>query len=190
MYRRLLLLGLLRQKEMHGYRLNEFIDRFLHVCSDLKKPTAYYLLSKMAEEGLVAESTLREGHYPERKVYSITPAGEEQFLALLRENLAGFERLRYPGDIGLAFLHELPAEERGALLTERRERLAAQLAALEAMPPHGGSLDLIFARNIGLLRAELEWLDDAMDIAARVEGLSSFPQGGADSDLAGEAPGR
>lgn len=170
-HRRLLLLGLLKQKEMHGYRLNEFIDRMLGVCSDLKRSTAYFLLDKLAQEGYVKESTIREGNYPERKVYSITPAGEAYFFELLRENLAGFERARYPGDIGLAFLHELPPRERRALLAVKRERIAADIAAMESVPPHGGSLDLIFERNQMLLRAEIEWLDRSLAKAGTVNGL-------------------
>lgn len=171
MYRRLLLLGLLRQKDMHGYGLNELIDRMLSVCSDLKRSTAYFLLDKLAKEGYVTESTVREGNYPERKVYAITPAGDEYFLRLLRENLAGFDRSRYPGDMGLSFLHELPPEERRDLLQRRRERIAAETAALDGIPPHGGTLDLVIDRNLALLRAEIEWLDRSMERAAEVPGL-------------------
>ena len=49
MERQLLLLGLLRREDMHGYRLNEFIERDMAFCTDVKKPTAYYLLDKLAE---------------------------------------------------------------------------------------------------------------------------------------------
>jgi DNA-binding PadR family transcriptional regulator len=175
LYRRLLLLGLLRQREMHGYRLNDFIDRFLHICSDLKRPTAYFLLDKMAQEGLVRESVDREGRYPERKVYSITPEGETHFLDLLRENLAGFDRTRYPGDIGLAFVHELPPGERVALLAERRERILAELAWMDGVPPHGGSIDLVMDRNQMLLRSELAWLESAI---SRVEAIRGMREAG------------
>jgi DNA-binding PadR family transcriptional regulator len=171
MYRRLLLLGLLHQKEMHGYRLNEFIDRMLGICSDLKRSTAYFLLGKLSQEGYVTESTVREGNYPERKVYSMTPSGEEYFLSLLRENLGGYQRALYSDDMGLAFLHELPEGERRPLLEARRARMAAELAELERIPPHGGTIDLIIDRNKTLLRAEIEWLDRSMDRAAAIEGL-------------------
>jgi DNA-binding PadR family transcriptional regulator len=175
MHRRLLLLGLLRQQEMHGYQLNEFIDRMLHVCSDLKKPTAYFLLEKLAQEGYVAETTEREGRYPERKVYSITPAGHAYFLTLLRENLASFDRIYYPGDMGLAFMHELPPEERVQLLRQRQSRVAAALSEIQTVPSHGGSLDFVLDRNAALLRSELAWLDDAISRAGSVAELNSQP---------------
>jgi DNA-binding PadR family transcriptional regulator len=169
-YRRLLLLGLLAQREMHGYKLNEFLDKYLHICSDLKKSTAYFLLEKLAEEGYVATTTVRAGNYPERKVFSLTPAGRAYFLRLLRENLAAFTTTYYPGDVGLAFMHELPPAERLALLRERREGLVAQLAALRSAPPHGGALDFVIERNVALLEAERAWLDGVLERAGEVEG--------------------
>ena len=51
MERELLLLGFLRREQAHGYRLNEFIEREMTACTDIKKPTAYFLLDKMAHEG-------------------------------------------------------------------------------------------------------------------------------------------
>ena len=47
MEKKLLLLGLLRSQEMHGYQLNEFIENSLPTCIEIKKPTAYYILNKM-----------------------------------------------------------------------------------------------------------------------------------------------
>ena len=85
---KLLLLGLLRQQNMHGYQLYEFIDRGFSVCTDLKKPTAYYLLNKMAEEGLISEDHIQEGNRPLRRVYTLTEKGEAEYQRLLRANLA------------------------------------------------------------------------------------------------------
>ena len=82
--RELLLLGLLRQSGMHGYRIVEFIERDLAVCTDLKKSNAYFLLDKMAQGGLVTWAEEREGNRPPRRTYQITPAGETQFQKLLR----------------------------------------------------------------------------------------------------------
>ena len=42
--RELLLLGLLRRREMHGYQLSEFLDTHLGLFFHLKKATAYNLL--------------------------------------------------------------------------------------------------------------------------------------------------
>ncbi|MBL8155487.1 MAG: helix-turn-helix transcriptional regulator, partial [Anaerolineae bacterium] len=64
MDRELLLLGLLRREDMHGYQLHEFINQNMASCIDLKKPTAYYLLDRMAESGWISASAVQEGSRP------------------------------------------------------------------------------------------------------------------------------
>ena len=73
MERKLLLLGLLRQQEMHGYQLYEFVDRYLSTCTDMKKSTAYFLLNKMGQDDWIAEEVSQEGSRPPRRVYRLTP---------------------------------------------------------------------------------------------------------------------
>jgi DNA-binding PadR family transcriptional regulator len=163
MDRELLLLGLLRQGEMYGYQLHDFIDRNLAFCTDLKKPTAYHLLSKLAQRGWIVEVEVEaEGHRPPRRVYQITPAGEAAFQRLLRDNLSAFQPAYFTGDIGLAFLDALPAVEARALLAQRRAALAAALAAAQAAPVHGGSMQLVVEHQARHLAAELDWLDEVI----------------------------
>ena len=91
MERELLLLGLLRSQEMHGYQLHEAIDSHLGMGVQLTKPTAYRLLSNMAEDGWVTYREEQEGNRPPRRVYAITAQGEVAFQRLLRENLANYQ---------------------------------------------------------------------------------------------------
>lgn len=164
MHRRLLLLGLLRREDMHGYRLNEFIERNLAFCTDIKKPTAYYLLDKLAEEGQLAEldEASDEGR-PPRKTYSITEQGRQAFRELLRETLRSYEPVTFPIDMGIAFLDELPRDEALALLEERRRGVAEHLEEVRAAPEHSGSLHLVIEHHIQYLEAELSWLQSVMD---------------------------
>jgi DNA-binding PadR family transcriptional regulator len=163
MERRLLLLGLLRQEEMHGYQLHEFIERYMQTCVDLKKSTAYYLLDKMEDKGWITSSEEQEGNRPRRQVYRLTAAGEEQFQQLLRENLAGYWPARFAGDVGISFLDALPAEEALPLLQQRRAALAAALTAAQDAPPHAGTLQLLLEHQVAHLEAELSWLDRLLD---------------------------
>ncbi len=162
MDRELLLLGLLRQMDMHGYRLAEFIERDLTICTDLKKPTAYFLLEKMTRAGWLASSESQAGHRPPRRVYRLTPQGEAQFQRLLRQNLAGYTPAYFAGDIGLAFLETLEPAEALALLGQRRTALAEALAETRAAPPHAGSPQLVIEHRLRHLAAELEWLDEVI----------------------------
>lgn len=159
MERELLLLGLLRGQDMHGYQLAEFINRDLAFCTDLKKPTAYYLLDKMAEAGWVTHAEEQDGGRPVRRVYALTPEGEAAFWRLLRENLAAHHATYFAGDIGLTFLDALPPAEAHTLLRQRRDGLVAALADVEAVPPHSGSIQWAIDHRLHHLRAELAWID-------------------------------
>lgn len=160
MDRKLLLLGLLRMQEMHGYQLNDFIDAFLSVCVDVKKPTAYYLLNKMNGDGWISVEEQQEGNRPVRRIYSLTPEGEQAFQKLLRENLGSYAPAQFNSDIGLAFMEALSSQERDTLLAQRRANLAQKLAEVETIPAHPGNFQLMIEHQVRHLRAELAWLDE------------------------------
>ncbi len=158
----LLLLGLLRSHQMHGYQLSEFLTRNLSTCTDLKKPTAYFLLGKMAEQGWIAEEQTQEGNRPPRRVYHLTTLGEANFQRLLRENLAAFEPVTMRGDAGLAFLDFLPPGEAAELLMVRRGGLAQALEQARSAPHHAGSLGLVLEHQVLHLQAELAWVEQVI----------------------------
>jgi DNA-binding PadR family transcriptional regulator len=159
MEKKLLLLGLLRRQEMHGYQLNEFIDNNLALCTDLKKPTAYYLLDQMCKAGWISAESVQEGNRPPRRVYRLTETGEAAFDRLLRDGLSSYQPVNFPGDIGLAFLDWLPPAEALPLLEQQKSHLTNRLAEMRAIPAHTGSLGLIFSHQIHHLQAELAWLE-------------------------------
>lgn len=160
--RALLLLGLLRRQEMHGYQLNEFLLDELAACASIKKPTAYYLLRKLAEQGWVSETGEQEGNRPPRRVYRITPQGEAAFMRLLRELLPHYEPTYFDHDLPLAYLHELPAQEAKSLLSRRRERILAAQKALQAVPSHQGSVQWLIEHQRRHIELELRLLDEIL----------------------------
>ena len=170
MERELLLLGLLRSQDMHGYQLHEAIDSHLGMGVQLTKPTAYRLLSNMAEEEWVTFWEEQEGNRPPRRVYGITPKGEAAFQRLLRENLANYEPSDFTCHIGLAFLDELPAKEALPLLRRRRAAMEELLESTRGHGEHPGSLQLMLERQVQLLAAELEWLDTVMARLQKAQG--------------------
>lgn len=162
MDRELLLLGLLRQSDMHGYRLNEFIERAMATCVDLKKPTAYFLLDKMVAQGWITRHEEREGNRPPRRVYRVTTEGEAQFQALLRANLAHYQAAKFTSDIGLAFADALAPAEALDLLRKRRAAILDELTETQAAPQHHGSLQWLIQHRLFHLETELRWLDQVI----------------------------
>lgn len=158
--RTLLLLGLLRAQSQHGYRINEFIERSLSRVTDMKKSTAYAILGRLHEAGLVSQRTEQEGHRPPRRVYAITPVGEEAFRGLLRAHLARPGRTHVQGDIALMFVDQLDRAEAVGCLERRLAELDARLSADQHHPEHrhGLGVELALERRQVLLRAERDWL--------------------------------
>ncbi len=163
MHRELLLLGVLRRGNLHGYGINEFIQRDMAFCTDLKKPTAYHLLQKMADAGWIEEQEVQEGNRPPRRIYHVTPDGEAAFQRLLRENLRAHFTTYFDGDMGLAFIDALPADEALSLLHERQVGLKAALNTLESVRGHStGGLQFILEHQKRYLAFEIHWLDEVM----------------------------
>lgn len=163
MERELLLLGLLRGEGRHGYELHDFIEKYMQSCVELKKPTAYYLLEKLAQGGYVTETVEQSGNRPARRVYELTQAGEDHFQILLRENLRQYIPVRFGNLVGLAFLDNITPAEAIPLLRQRRESMALQLSEAEAAPAHQGAFQFLIKHQVAHLRAELNWLDTVID---------------------------
>lgn len=164
MERELLLLGLLRREDMHGYRLHEFIQNNMASCTDLKKPTAYNLLEKMVESGWLDAISENDptNKRPPKRVYTITLEGESAFQKLLRENLSTYHDVIFSDDIGLAYLDAIPPEEAQILLGQRRERISIELDIIQKVPEHSGSMGYVIEHRLVHLQSELKWLDSVL----------------------------
>ena len=160
--RELLFLGILRHQKMHGYQLNEFIQQDLAVCTDIKKPTAYYLLNKMKERGWITQSSEQIGNRPPRGVYQITPTGETAFQSMLRESLQQYTPTFFEDDIPLAFLDEITPEESSTLLETRKDQLLAELEIMQNTPVHPGTVQWMLEHRLRHLETEIVWLDEVL----------------------------
>lgn len=163
MNRELLLLGLLRQSEMHGYKIIEFIERDLAMCTDLKKPTAYFLLDKMAHNGWISWTEEREGNRPPRRTYKITPEGEVEFQKLLRESLVHYDPVKFADDIAFAFADSLSQSELLDLLRQRRSALQSLIEAIQLVPTHQGFVQFVIDHQRVHLESELRWMDEMQE---------------------------
>ncbi len=159
---RLLVLGMLRMQDMHGYQLAEVIETHFDDDVHIKKSTMYDTLRRLAEEGLVDSHEEREGNRPPRTVYSLTPLGAQEFADLLKGSVATYDSPFSYGDVGLMFLDVLPDDERDMLLSERRNTLARIAESHGHGSSHGGTMDLAGERIALLLDAEIQWLDDVL----------------------------
>jgi len=162
MEKKLLLLGVLRGQEMHGYQLSEHLEHGGGMPITLTKSNAYKLLGKMEQDGWVTAHEEREGNRPPRRVYAITPEGEAAFQRMVRESLATYPTPEFPGVVVLNYLNTLFPDEAISLLGQRRERIEARLGEIEAFPADVRSTHLGIEYLHRFYSAELEWLDQVI----------------------------
>jgi DNA-binding PadR family transcriptional regulator len=163
MEERLLILGVLRSHEMHGYQLHEFLADRAITAVHLSKANTYKLLKQLAAEGLVESSEEREGNRPTRQIYHITPVGEAAFHALLRQLLAVHVEPEFPSIAPMNFVGELPPAEALELLQQRRAQLAARIAQLAEIPAAERTAHLSVDFFFHTYRAEQDWLDQVIE---------------------------
>ena len=163
MERILLLLGLLRQNEMYGYQINDLIDAHLGTSTNLTKPTAYRLLHKMTEDGLVSFREEKVGNRPTRRIYAITSQGEAEFRKLLKESLSEYKPAEHTSTISLAFLDTFPPEKVLPLLEKRCAAVVSLREAITSDESHHGSFQCIIDHQIRHLNTEIEWLSDIIE---------------------------
>lgn len=158
----LTVLGLLIEQPRHGYELEQVIeDRGIRQWTDVGFSSIYYLMKKLQSAGLVRSS--QAGATTSRRVYSVTSAGRDAAAEATESALAGPDPFRLPVLVGLANLPLLTPARTVAALSGRRDRLAQQIAEVEAtrraqapLPDH---VDAIFELSLRLMQAELGWLD-------------------------------
>ena len=113
----MLFLGLLMEGPKHGYEIKRRIEEELFPFIGLKIKSIYYPLKKMEKLGLVNKDIGREGKWPEKFIYSITPKGEKIFQHLITESFLSIERPYFNVDLSLYFLDHVDKK-----LAQRRLR--------------------------------------------------------------------
>jgi DNA-binding PadR family transcriptional regulator len=116
---KLMVLGLLIDRPMHGYEINEFLkvshaDRW----SDILPGSIYYALKTLNNDGDVRIKETENSGNRSKAIYEITDEGRETFIKLLKtswnENFFSFPKKLYTL---LAFIRHLPKKELNDLIT-------------------------------------------------------------------------
>lgn len=196
------LLGLLKERPLHGYELKKRLGEVLGPRATVSFGTLYPALAKLERAGAVRAVDLDDGpanpapmtgsiagelaafrtrHLPRRdrrgrKVYGITERGERRFAELLAGEMADDRSFA----LALAFCRFLPPERRADLLQRRRATLAGRLTATEDAVATVGDGDryrlAMLQHQADTLTADIAWLDGL--IRAERDGDVTTPLGG------------
>ncbi|GAA4574066.1 PadR family transcriptional regulator [Planotetraspora kaengkrachanensis] len=155
-------LAMLAKEPSHGYHLRARLQRSLGPLGESMNPGQIYVtLARLEKAGLVVcERADGLPDRPERKVYALTPAGQQRVATWLSEvswpkpDLAEFHlKLVAAAAARLADPVELVAAQRRELLRRMREAQRAVLAE-----PEGSAAVLLLEGVVLRLQADLRWL--------------------------------
>ena len=161
-----MVLALLREGAMHPYEMVRLLrqrrdDRMVSITNG----TLYHTVDRLNQQELLVEVGVdREGNRPERTTYRLTDAGRDAVTEWVRRELPRNDR---PAQfrVALAEAHNLDRDEVIALLTLRREGLAADLEVhrrgLSDATGRGVQPQFLIEvdRQADLIETDLRWTD-------------------------------
>ena len=173
------MLGLLKERSMHGYELRKELGAMLGPFWGVSWGSLYPTLRRLAKVGAVekvaeepkrrtrarstAKTTPRASAGRRKTVYRITPLGDEAFRRMLEETGAAIDTEHFT--LKLAFFRYLQPEKRVALLERRRAYLQEKLAQFrtnllnyrERMDTYALTLQ---SHDMAATETDIAWLDE------------------------------
>jgi DNA-binding PadR family transcriptional regulator len=159
------LLGFLRRQPRHGYEIYQKLaaPTGLGLVWRLKQSQMYALLAKLEQAGYVVATLEPQDARPPRKVFALTPAGQQAFLAWLEQPVPRGHRLRLDFLAKLYFARlEGPAvaqrliERQHAACRQWRVQQRREADKLRQTHPYDS---LVYEFRLGQIEAMLAWLD-------------------------------
>jgi DNA-binding PadR family transcriptional regulator len=158
----LAILGLLKERPMHGYQLNRELSEQLGGLSRVSYGSLYPSLRRLERQGAIVSQA---GTGARRKtVYAITDEGERLFLELLQEPPQEGQTEDARFRVRLAFFRYLPPETRVRLLERRRNGLEGRLAEIKSHLRDAGTADdyqrALMDHARAATEADIAWLTE------------------------------
>ena len=162
----LAVLALLHEGPTHPYEMGRTLrERRKEQSIKLNYGSLYTVVRQLLAAGLIAErGTTREGARPDRTIYALTPAGEEELRDWMRELVSTPQKEYRQFEAALALLGVLPPEAVLTLLRERLDHLQAEteVGRAELRRAEAAGLEPFFLiedeYRFALLDAERAWV--------------------------------
>jgi len=160
----LAILGLLKEKPMHGYELKKRLSFMLGHFWTVSYGSLYPALKRLEKQGDIERAYSVKEKTRNRNVYRVTSKGEAHFMALLADTraeaaLSDTEKF----DIRMAFFQYLTPETRLRLLEKRRSLLEEQVKSFKAYKSSNRNQDHyqsgLLSHKVDQTRSDIRWLD-------------------------------
>lgn len=185
-------LGLLKERSMHGYELRKQLGAMLGPFWQVSWGSLYPTLRRLAKSGAVEKlaeekpakrpaktaksSSLNTGR--RKTVYRITAAGEAMFTEMLEETAAAVDTEHFT--LKLAFFRYLKPETRLALLERRRAYLQEKLAQFKTnLRDYRERIDSytlsLQNHSMAATQSDIEWIEELIREERSIEGGAPNP---------------
>lgn len=162
----LALLGFLRREPMHGYAIHQQLADLagLGPVWQIKLGRLYALLGKLEEAGHITATTVPQENKPPRKLFHLTDAGRQAFLAWVAQPVQHGRSLRLEFLVKLYFARQEGADVAARLLAAQRRQcrgwLAAEQEIVNEEMANGRRYNLLVHQfRSGQIQAMLDWLE-------------------------------
>ncbi len=191
----LVILGLLDERPLTGYDLKtRGLSGAVGTLWTADQAQIYRTLERLRTDGLVSVTRRRQSSRPDRRVFSLTPAGRDSLLARL-SSTAPLPPVRDPFLVQLHFSAALSDQALANLLTARRAEYESRLERVREVSAELAEADDVSDRDAvlrqtaldgiaGQYRFTIEWLKDC-ERAVRDGALPRPEDGGGKQHLYG-----
>jgi DNA-binding PadR family transcriptional regulator len=158
----LAVLGLLKERPIHGYQLSRELGDSLGGLRRVSYGSLYPTLRRLERDGAIESEAGDERGARRKKVYRITPKGEQIFLELLQETPSDTQTEDARFRMRLAFFRHLPPETRIRLMERRRQALQERLSKLAESQRTGRADDYgraLIEHNRSVTESDITWLE-------------------------------
>lgn len=161
----LALLGYLQQVSLHGYQIHQRLlepDGLGQVWR-LKQAQLYALLEKLEEAGFIQGTLQAQETRPARRVFHLTPTGQEMLQAWLFSPVTRPRQMRQEFQAKLYFAQIQGHAACARLIAVQRQAcqkwLAEQKISAQQESASGAYVWLVDQYRVGQIQAMLDWLD-------------------------------
>lgn len=163
---KLIILGLLSKKDMHGYEIIKKInDEMTNFC-DIKIGSIYFAINNLLKHELIESKGIIKGKKePDKTIYGITEKGKEQYVKTLRQSFLKTYAGRYPIDIALHFKDDLQDTDYRRIIADKvyiTERVVETIKTL-LNEEEDNTKKLILKHQLMHQKCELDWLNSLLD---------------------------
>lgn len=160
------MLGILAEKDLHGYELKSSFDQKVGDFWSLNYGQIYTTLDRLEKEDLVTHDRQVQDKRPDRKIYSITQKGKEELTEWLSTPVSKIRALRDEFFIKLLFQDKHDAapilqliEKQKALYLKQMNRLTGQKVTLKQQKnPDQLITELLMDAGLFHAEADIKWL--------------------------------